>query len=292
MDQYNKEELNRKELLINEVFSGSEYRIFKEFCEEKEISQIKSINGEIIDKFSKIKGVGQIRLKQVIDKLIELDIDLDWSENNILFNIDKLKIKEEDNLKLLEIDSIFSHSKFRILREYCSDRNIITLYDMNNKDIYEFKEVKGIGEKRYQDFIKRLKEATKINGVKDIQEIAKIALDNLNPKESVTIIARFIEDLSLEETAEILEIGLDGTKKIEDKALENIQNTLNTYNGIRSLKLMTKSLEKFSLKDLGKSKNDKSILITNLIKKDELEGLSYIKSTDTVYFDILVEEIA
>lgn len=281
----------QEKLLIKDVFLQGKYNIFKEFCRRKDIVYLQSINGKLIGEFSKLKGVGEIRLRQVVGKLVGLDIDLDWSENNIFFNINKLKAREEDKLRLLEINSVFSQAEFKLLREYCLDRGISTLYDMDNRDIYEFREVKGVGRKRYGDFIGRLKEITKTKEVKDIEEIGQIALDRLDAEESLTIIARLIEDLSLEETAEILEISPREARKIENKALENIENTLNTYNGIRSLKVRTRSLKKFFLKDIN-NENDGSLLITSLIEKDKFKGLSYIKSRDTVYFDIMIEETA
>src|SRR5699024_364753 len=182
--------------------------------------------------------------------------------------------------------------KFRILRKYCENRKIVTLFDMTNKDINDFKEEKGIGKKRYKDFIENLIKVTESKNIKKVDEIAKIALDNLNSEESLTIIARLIEELSLQETAEVLEVNFEKAKQIENKALNSIQSTLDKYNALKSLKLMAKSFKKFSLENLERANSDEKILITNLIKKEEFKGISYVESTNTAYFNIVNEETA
>ncbi|HLR20759.1 MAG TPA: sigma factor-like helix-turn-helix DNA-binding protein [Tissierellaceae bacterium] len=283
---------NSRKMLVEDVFVGGKYRIFREFCKEKQIFYIGSIKEKTIGEFSEVRGVGKVRLKQVLDKLETLGIILDLENSKILFNIDKLKVKERDNLKSLKISDEFSESKFRILRKYCEDRKIVTLFDMTNKDINDFKEEKGIGKKRYKDFIENLIKVTESKNIKKVDEIAKIALDNLNSEESLTIIARLIEELSLQETAEVLEVNFEKAKQIENKALNSIQSTLDKYNALKSLKLMAKSFKKFSLENLERANSDEKILITNLIKKEEFKGISYVESTNTAYFNIVNEETA
>src|SRR5699024_10970139 len=139
-----------------DIFVDSKYRIFREFCKEKQIFYIGSIKEKTIGEFSQVRGVGKIRLKQVLDKLEGLGIILDSTNSQIPFNIHKLKEKEKNNLKLLKVSDEFSQSKFRILRKYCENRKIVTLFDMTNKDINDFKDERGIGKKRYKDFIETL----------------------------------------------------------------------------------------------------------------------------------------
>lgn len=234
-------EYKDKKININDVFKDSKYRIFREFCEQEKIIYISSIDDQTINKFSQVKGVGEVRLSQVVDKLEKMNMFLNIKKEKLSFDIDKIKIKEEQTLKSLEIDIIFSNPKFSILRKYCLDRKISTLWDMTNKDIDEFKRERGIGKKRYKEFIETLMKAINSNPIKSIDEISEIALKELDDQESLIVIGRLIEDLSLEETADILEVNYEKAEQLERETFRKVQSTLNKYNVMESLKYIFKS---------------------------------------------------
>ena len=324
--------------LISEAFKEGKYRIFRDFCEAEDIEFVQSITEESLIKFSKVKGIGKIRFNAVIERLEELDIYINPFKDKLAFDIDSLKEGNERVLKEARIKEIFTGSSFRILRLYCKNRGIESLLDLTNKDIKEFRKEKGIGDKRYADFIERLsaavdellskdndffsgakfeitKEAyerykdTKLSTlakvfnltyldldlyIRDIQgknyseildlkiedeldelNILAIKLNILNDQEAVAIIARFIENLSLQETAYILEVSREQARKVEMIALEKIQNLFHIYNGIESLKIMFDGADELSIGDLERALGEKGEFIINLIKDNKLNGIAY-----------------
>lgn len=231
---------------------------------------------------------------------------------DIAFDVDKLK-EEYPNVKDIEIESAFEEGKFNIFKRYCEDNKKINLYDLNNEDILNLPKQRGIGVVRFKQIIERLneikdnisnvkveqtpetveqkvikakkvKEIKEIKDVKNINEIISIALGNLNDQESLTIIARIIEGLSIEDTGEILESTEEEAKEIEAKALNKIKNTFEQYNAIESIKKMFNSAKEFKIKDLEKKINEESEFIINFIKKDKLKGLTRSGDSDTLVF--------
>lgn len=338
--------------LISEAFKEGKYRIFRDFCEAEDIEFVQSITEESLIKFSKVKGIGKIRFNAVIERLEELDIYINPFKDKLAFDIDSLKEGNERVLKEARIKEIFTGSSFRILRLYCKNRGIESLLDLTNKDIKEFRKEKGIGDKRYADFIERLSAAVdeliskdndffsdpkfeitkeayesykdtklstlakvfnltyldldlyirdiqgknyseildlkiedeldelnilaiKLNMTRTIEDIIDIILNNLNDQEAVAIIARFIENLSLQETAYILEVSREQARKVEMIALEKIQNLFHIYNGIESLKIMFDGADELSIGDLERALGEKGEFIINLIKDNKLNGIAY-----------------
>ena len=347
-------------LLITDIFNERKYKMFREFCKTKNIFHIGSIDEKVLIEFSNMKGIGKTRVKDVLNKLETLNIFLDLIKDNPIIDIDKFKIGQENFLKDLKINHIFSHPKFKIFRSYCSSNGISTVLDITNDDIINYRNYRGVGEKKYMEFIETLKlsidnamierqlfsndkfkisnEAyekykniklstlanifnikginnnlyirdiqgktydeiiedkteeildeltklsTKLNTIKNIDEIVNIALSKLNDKESMTIIARFIENMTLEETGNILELTRERVRQIEKKALKKIQSIFNKYSLINSLKLMFNSNEFFYLKELEKSIDENNIFIINLIKEGKIKNLFYFKYLDLVFF--------
>lgn len=353
---------------IEDVFLERKYQMFRDFCEEKQIVYLSLINGELIEEYSKIKGVGQGKIEDVKVRLEEINYSICYIEDIVndeyIYDIDRMKIGIENYLEEMKIDIIFHNRSFKIIRDYCYENGIVTLCDLTNKDVTSISKLRSIGKKKFSDFIdllnnsvneaknqkelfsnskfyleqnvydkykdmelsqlfellsleatdcklsirdvqgKKLSEiddmkllknlnilSTKLSSTKDIDEIVTIAYKELNPSEAITIIARYYDKMTLQETGEILELTRERARQIETNALKKMFNVLRANNFKDSIKLTFGNNRSFSIESLIKYLRNENLFFIDIIKSDGIKYLNYFKPLNIVYFDNFINEI-
>lgn len=354
---------NSQKVLINDIFSGAKYKDFREFCDLEKIYTVGSLNEEVLLSFLNIRGIGYGSVERILDRLEKIGIYLKHIKEKSLVNMDKIKVKYENILKIHTIDSVFFGPKFGAVRFYCISKGILTLNDLTNEDIIEIKKYRQIGKKRYGDFIDTLKynldkliedkemlamgkfqinhdvyekykdiklstvmkafnikdigldlyirdiqgktydEIIELGGkkelsmvnqldillfklkkMKSIDEIIKMALDNLNDREKKIINYRYTENMTLEKIGLIFEVNRERIRQIEVKALKNMRDIFYKYGLINNFKLRFNSCDYFFLKYMEEILEEENLFIVNIIRKEKFEDLYYFKDLDVVFF--------
>lgn len=148
-------DLNSIPVEMDVVFSDNAYRVFRRFCKANNIHTVFDFTFEHLNHFADSKGVGVSKVEAVAKKI-----------NDILLQHNKLPISPDDNDNEvsissvaggLEINSIFTESKFYLFREYCHSNGIDTLGQLKNEHLLEYSKQKMVGRKKLEEVMKILR---------------------------------------------------------------------------------------------------------------------------------------
>ena len=175
------------ETKIEEVFQAQQYKKFRLFCKEKNLTSLTEINVELLEEFRSVDGVGEKKYTQIKDKLLS-------------FN----------QLDLANIKLFFADSKYKMFREFCQSRNITRVTAIDQGVLLDFKAQKGVGPARYKAVKAKLATADITNFDYSSEEI------NLSAKKY-----ELIKDLSFSYLLEIFEIEAEVDKILLVKEVIN-----------------------------------------------------------------------
>lgn len=212
---------------IRFYFAPRKYKMFKDFCKEKNINDINEINKKVLLEFKNTKGVGEKRFNDVKLKLAQQQIQ--YFENNQL------------TFPALDIKRLFS-SQNKLFKEFCEDNGITTINEINMDVLKQFRNKRGVGEKKFNDI--KLK-------------IGELALFNAEMKEEINAdkkrfkVAKLkfelIKDLKLDYVLEVFNIGysVDYELKIRDIADKTFIEIEELGLPIEYLKILIREIESF-----------------------------------------------
>lgn len=146
---------NKSLIKIKNAFPERKFQMFREYCEEKQITHLDSINSTLIQEYSNRRGVGDGKLEEIKVILDKLDYKISFNnyEDEGIYNINKIKIGIEEYLNEMKFDRIFYERSFKLIRQYCYKQQIVNLGDLSNNNIMSIAKLKGIGEKKFSEFI-------------------------------------------------------------------------------------------------------------------------------------------
>jgi stress response protein SCP2 len=154
----NAEEL-MSSITILQLFEDNKYKIFRRFCERKQLTFVSDITPDILEKFKRTPGVGSGKVRAVEDRLDEL--------NRLGVHLHLLPDQSPDPeapaVELTnkyagekEISQLFYENGFNKFRNFCEEKEIKTVGQLKQKHIDAFTSSPGIGRKKVQDVLELL----------------------------------------------------------------------------------------------------------------------------------------
>ncbi|MFS0862044.1 sigma factor-like helix-turn-helix DNA-binding protein [Fredinandcohnia sp. 179-A 10B2 NHS] len=126
-------------LSIRNVFQANKYNSFRRFCAKKGIHYLQEIKDEDMLEFAHAKGVGAGRLKDVQERLSELDfLPKDTSSTETIITSG------------MKINDLFMDNKYILFREFCVNHQITTVDEITASHMTEFARVPGVGKKKLE----------------------------------------------------------------------------------------------------------------------------------------------
>ena len=119
-----------RETDIEDVFDERKFLIFNEFCQNNGIRTISDLNSNDIVRFSFMKSVGRKKREEVEKRIEEFLFDiLGDTEEDCIYSY--IKDTYPNDLMEKKITDIFKEYKYTLFRIYCSDNDILTLYELD-----------------------------------------------------------------------------------------------------------------------------------------------------------------
>lgn len=138
---------------VEDYFSENTYNKFVDYCYENKVFYVQEITESLLNEFKDVKFIGNKKHESVIDKyeiFVTAQEDL-AKKNEPLFDMDKLFFGQ------YEIKQYFDDPKFHLFVVFCKNNNLQYLEDLTNGDLNLFRSMKGVGDKRVLNIIKRVK---------------------------------------------------------------------------------------------------------------------------------------
>lgn len=144
-------------ITIPQLFEDNKYKIFRKFCERKQLTLISDITPDILEKFKRTPGVGSGKLRAVEDRLEEFN----------RLGVHLLPVQSLDPeapaIELTnkyagdqEISQLFYENGFNKFRNFCEEKGIKTVGQLKQKHLDAFSSSPGIGSKKVQDVLELL----------------------------------------------------------------------------------------------------------------------------------------
>lgn len=263
---------------MKNIIGIGKFNLILDYCIQKRIATVNDLSNKDIVEISNIRGIGKKKLTEffsILDDIIEASNDGKKKSENGIFNLDKNIFTVNKDFSLIEISNLLG-----------IDIGIKTgLYIGDIQDI----RYSEIADTKLLNNIKLI--INKLSLTKDLNEIVRDAYNKLDEKESITIIARYVENMTLQETGEVMELTRERVRQIQKKAIRKINSSLKRDGFIDSLKLSFKSNSIINLEDLINKINVENHFLVGIIKNGELINLSYNQTLDIIYFNTMIDKI-
>lgn len=182
----NNESISEKNISIDMHFAERKYQLFRQFCKSNNIKYISEINFNVMDNFSKEKGIGVSKIKDIEEKIIEYNDEKQESQNMFLEYMGNMTLEKILTKKMYKIFKEFCYN-YEFFKEFCDDKNIENIIDIKDYNIAEFLKLKWVIEYRTNN----------LNTIEEIKTIIKESKDKqmiVNIKEDVYTM---IKDLTI-----------------------------------------------------------------------------------------------
>ncbi|MEH6917613.1 sigma factor-like helix-turn-helix DNA-binding protein, partial [Priestia megaterium] len=254
------------EMEISQLFQESRYIKFREFCREEGVRFVRQIQEEHLAAFSSLPGIGKKKVKDVVF---------------LLNQHTKLGVNIPSEFHSGELFKYIQHMKVTSLLDSYSyqtaSRSSLTIADIEGKSFEELE----------RDFNRKilLEVSSRIGQQKLPKTIVNEIRSVLSEREIKIIELRFIERLTLEETAKFFEITRERIRQIEARALKRIFQHLemNQFHFVVILLCSSNTLVTKSelLAFIGEENN---FLIEVLKSKNDF--FSYFEKLDVFFYNV------
>lgn len=246
-------------LAIKDLFHEYKFNVFKDFCDQKKVIYLEDLSEDIFRSFIKTKGIGTQKIKDVKNKLNQIEKS----------NFKKIKI-ESLLTKNFIIKDLFYEDTFDKFTNFCEEKEIYFIEDLTNDDIISFGEIKWVGE-------------AQVNNVKNRLMVIKNDIKNMSQFKFKYDLNNFdIHEFTINEVLEFLnidsEINSDMTiEELYNKDIRYLKNSekekktiFHLFNILQKVEEPNEIIRKF-LNQLKKEKKDYEIFIDRYRKKLTLQ---------------------
>ncbi|MGX6443565.1 TerD family protein [Neobacillus sp. K501] len=149
----------RNTTAIVQLFEDNKYKIFRRFCERKQLMFIADITPDVLEKFKRTPGVGIGKVRAVDERLEEFQ----RLGEHLLPDQSQPLDPEAPAIELTnkyagdkEISQLFYENGYNKFRNFCEDKGVKIVGQLKQKHIDEFTRSPGIGRKKVQDVLELL----------------------------------------------------------------------------------------------------------------------------------------
>lgn len=349
---------------LSDLFFTGKSRAVKRYFVNNKIELVENVFVEDFKSMKGYYGIGRKKLEYaekifkiyynyrdmlIGDNLAGVFIEGIMEEN--IYDIDTKKSSYEFILKEIDLSQVFREGKYALILEYFEENNIVTMNDISDRDILNIKNKKGIGEKKFNDFINRLdsfvidqiksfnidsfvdiieyygdekinrvlgylslgemtKECRfedliymdfdkdleesdkiklfsllkKLKDLKDINVLLELSLAELEERDLFIINSRLVEDRTLQEIGDTLDLSRERVRQIEKNILNRINRVLLDNKIFNTLKLKFENPDYFRLEELDMILEKPYKFLISFIRNNHLEEVYYMPQLDRAYF--------
>ncbi|PGZ92349.1 hypothetical protein COE53_12505 [Bacillus sp. AFS029533] len=248
---------------IDSLLVGRKFDRFKEYCNTKGLKTLGQLQGNHLEEFSKMPGIGKTRVSYI------LDILQDYSESN------ELEIEYFETGKIFDLIKDFSIKKLVLLLGYKVEINsTLKIKDIEGLKISELND--EIEQRLLIDLSIQLKK----------QFLPKELIDNfiseLSERESVIFELRYKIEKTLEEVGTEIGVTRERVRQIAKKGLDKFEGYLNRNRFTTLISLLSNSEKYITRNELNKIIGSENEFFINLLKQD-LPLLTYFRELDIFF---------
>lgn len=251
---------------INELFVATKFVLFREFCNEKMIVSIDQINDQLLEEFSRFRGVGKTKLNDIHELLVDFKVNsqinsqfLEFEKSEIFELVKEFKVTTllntfqinnytQSSLILEEI----SHMKLERIKEHFDPEHIISLQ-------------------------RKIIRAKKINT--QLLELPTVLKEN----QYMALYYRYGENLTLEETGKHFGVTRERVRQIAKKALTVVKSYLGRNYFFAVISLLSSSKSLITSAELQGIIGSENKYLIGILKED-VKGFTYFEKLDAFFF--------
>lgn len=267
---------NIEEAPIEGLFCDSCHRAFILFCRNEDVHCLGNINVELLDRFSKSRGVGVKKVesvREILEKYITIE------KENLEYNFDKPIFIEDKWIGILESVKISKIGEILGLPWKLGEK--WTLGYIQGKTLEELSLTETTSYKQLIAIVKR------INEQKNINEILTESRATLKENEVKCINLRYGNGYTLEQAGNELNLTRERVRQIIAKAISRINNNSKALDIEIAINLTFYGKSFCLIEEFYELAGEDNFLIAKAINMGELFNIC--KDLDIVYFGDLEE---
>lgn len=221
-------------------------------------------------------------------KTINASIDLDHLISEFegagfnISNIDSKDCSLEDSIEKYEVEKrykvyrVFKNNEFNAFREYCTKNSLKYIDEVNKEDINKFKGIKGVGVKKVEAVVQKLKEYNVLLETEE-QDSDKLLISKVFFSNSYNFFLEFCKSNDLKYIDELdsnVVLKFKNTKGVGPKKYRDVIDLLKTTNIGEPSKYIFKDILPFEL-EIQELTSDKTFL--NFCKTNYILTLNQLK---------------
>ncbi|BFN03525.1 sigma factor-like helix-turn-helix DNA-binding protein [Clostridium tetani] len=263
---------NIEEVPIEKIFCQSQHRAFILFCKDEGVHNLGNMNGELLDRFSKSRGVGIKKVetvREILDKYITID------KENLEYDFDKPIFMEDKwngilgNVKVSDIAEILD-LPWELGEEW-------TIGYIQGKTLQELSLTETTIYKQLIAVVK------KVNAQKNIKEILTESRAALKENEVKCINLRYGNGYTLEQAGNELGLTRERVRQILAKAIIKINNNSKALDIGIAMELTFYGKNFCLTEEFYELVGEDNFLIAKAINTEGLFNIC--KSLDIIYFE-------
>ena len=255
-----------EQYIIDDCFNGGKYNLFRKFCNENNIKKVKDIKHKDLERFSKVRGVGNVKVEDTINRMLEI---------SSLYNGD------------------LQYKKFVLkndLYKFVKDFSLVELFsildkDYNGKD-FVIKDVQGQYISVFADSTDVLLINDCLNFINSLlapNEIAPMITKGLTGREKFVLESRYVRSMTLQDIADIKNISRERVRQIEKKAIRKIDRNLKITNFKMSLRIILKDKKYILIKEISDLIDEKHSFLLGIFTSGKINGIGYFEPLSLLY---------
>lgn len=263
---------NIEETPIEKIFCEFQHRAFILFCRNEGVHNLGNINGELLDRFSKSRGVG-VKKVETVREILEKYITID--KENLEYDFDKpIRIEDKwigilENVKVSNIAEILG-LPWELGEEW-------TLGYIQGKTLEELSLTETTIYKQLIAVVKR------VNAQKNINEILTESRAVLKENEVKCINLRYGNGYTLEQAGNELGLTRERVRQIVAKAISKVNNNSKALDIGIAMDLTFYGKSFCLTEEFYELAGEDNFLIAKAINTEELFNIC--KSLDIIYFE-------
>ncbi len=272
-----------EQITIKDAFNGDKFNKFRKFCNDSNIKNISDISQQQLQEFFQVKGVGETRLKNVRDKILSIIKPIVKKINK--YNNDVISLNDEiyKSIKDFKIQQVFSILK---IPYYEGDYYFHEIQGKNYKEVLGKENIKNLEDVENLDRGIQL-----LNMLKSPKDISNSVIGSLGEKEKHILNSIFIDNLTLRETSRDMDLSTEGVRLVKNNTVDNIIDSFYESKFIESFRLFTNDKQVVFISELEKILGENNKIISNIIKRNNIEWISYFEPLDIIYFKMIQPQI-
>lgn len=272
-----------QDVKIKEVFQEMAYEPLWKLAKIKEITTLGEIQGSFLASYKNYTGVGEKKYLKTLEQLSK------YAQADTSFS--RLGIVQKESLNVHHEIHIENHL-YELFHNY-SLGQIALIYGLDLERGIKTLKLKGLQDKTLEEVINPMYRPMLENGLEKINHliVPSLAFESFKDKLGMEVLRhRYIEGLSLEETATLLNISREETGKIQIRALEVLTELLRTSKFVEILSSFNKGDSHIPLHIVEKVVGEKNTDVLELIKHNAFHDLGYNPIFEMVFLNAETSE--